>query len=149
MAIDETSVRIHLPQALLERVRTYQVEKGIASFAAAVVEVLEQFFAAVDAPAYAPLDRLEALETEVKTLTYQLALLNQQFNQQLISQQIIGQQLGGRSLPLTPSVAPMEQPTAPPAQTGYFYRREPVSYEDIEDEPDEILWDFLPPEERI
>ncbi|MDX2212714.1 MAG: hypothetical protein SFY66_05430 [Oculatellaceae cyanobacterium bins.114] len=130
MAIDETSVRIHLPQHLLERVRAYQIEHGISSFSVAVIQVLEQFFAPpLDSPTYAPLDRLEALEKEVASLTYQLV----QLSQSLIAQPLSQPQL-------------FSQPTTSESPTSLYRMAQPTSYEDVEDEPDEILWDFMPPE---
>ncbi|MBD2461220.1 hypothetical protein H6G89_09200 [Oscillatoria sp. FACHB-1407] len=129
MAIDETSVRIHLPQHLLERVRAYQMEHSITSFSAAVIQVLEQFFTpSSDAPTYAPLDRLEALEKEVQSLSYQLAQLNRQMIAQSMPPQL------------------WSQPPSPESLRNSYGMAQPLTYEDIEDEPDEILWDFMPPE---
>ena len=142
MAIDETSVRIHLPQSLLEQVRAYQLKHGMSNFSMAVIQALEEFFNTSDTPTYAPLDRLEAVEATVKDLTYQIALLNQQMvNQQLLNQQT-SQQLvnpSGMQSFNQSFIAPGKLPHTLPLT-------QPVSYEDVEDEPDEILWDFMPPE---
>lgn len=61
MATDRPLISVYVPHDVLERLREYQEENGIKSASSAVVAVLEQFFN-MGASAYAPIERLEALE---------------------------------------------------------------------------------------
>lgn len=115
---------IDLPPTILHRLQTYQAELELPTLSDAVVDVLIRFFQ-VNEPAepnpattYAPLQRVETLETRVERLAMQVDGLRQML-------------LAFQSSTFSPQTAPLV-----------------VEDDDMEDEPDEILYDFLPPEER-
>ncbi|MFW6359053.1 MAG: hypothetical protein ACOC0N_07580 [Chroococcales cyanobacterium] len=80
-------------------------------------------------------DRIQALETEVATLKEGLTELTGTI-------QALQQRLFSAASILT---IPQSQSSIP---TQTFEESEPMTYEEIEDEPDEILYDFLEPEDR-
>lgn len=125
MINQKKSVTISLPQELSKKLKVYQQKQAILSSEDAIVSVLKAFFErADDNSSYAPLDRLIQLEAQVDCLSEQMANL-QKF--------------------VTPSVAKppvlfdrhhSEQKAIEPVPGDY-------SYEELEDEPDEILYEFL------
>lgn len=64
MATDKPLISVYMPSDVLERLRGYQEEHGIKSASSAVVAALEKFFNMGDS-AYAPIERLEALEKKL------------------------------------------------------------------------------------
>lgn len=117
------SLSISLPQELLKQLKAYQQQQDIDSSEDAIVAALEAFFEQAG-DAYAPLDRVVQLEAQVDRLTEQIAVL-QAFLMQ--------------SEAKTPAIAESQ-----PVTTAAIGLPE-ESFEDSEDEPDEILYDFLEP----
>jgi len=63
MATDKPMVSVYLPSELKARIDLFQSDQNIKSGSSAVVAALLDYFGMVENPsAYAPLDRVEALE---------------------------------------------------------------------------------------
>lgn len=130
MALKTKSVSIDLPQDLLKKLKHYQQKQNIKSSADAIIAALQAFLALEeDVGAYAPLDRLINLEQQVDRLIQQIAELRA----------VVAQ-------PAPKTTAPEHDrsqaaPSIASAPSNY-------EYEDFEDEPDEILYGFLEPEDR-
>lgn len=128
MSIEPMPLSLLLSSELLARLKAYQAETGLQDPSQAVVEILTQFFGLTTPQSYpfASVTQVEALELKVDHLTQQIHWLSLQLGQ---SQ--------SHAESAIPSVSEPGQPSHQPT----------LSYEDIEDEPDEILWDFMPREE--
>jgi hypothetical protein len=124
MTTNEYSLSIELSPTLWEQLKRYQTQKGTThTISDVVLEVLQEFFATKSDSSYASSDRLEALEARVNGLAQQVMRLNQQF------------------------IQPSMQPTPPVSSSTHpYHSNQPFTYEEIEDEPDEVLLDFLPPQ---
>jgi hypothetical protein len=118
MFTNDFSVSISIPDELRQALEKYRQKNGIESTSDAILDVLRDFFdVKATAPAYASIKQVEALENWVKDLAEQIASINQSV----------------KYLSLTRSIATSTVPL------------DSVDLEDdIEDEPDEILFDFLP-----
>ncbi|MBD2576702.1 hypothetical protein [Oscillatoria sp. FACHB-1406] len=123
--MDPTSssfISLELPQPLARSLQAYQQQHAIDSPASAILSILEQFFAAQgNSPGYATQEQLQQLEAKVDRLTASIALLP----------------------PLPPQYPTTASNPAPPplprsSATFAFL----CSEDDIDDEPDEILYDF-------
>jgi metal-responsive CopG/Arc/MetJ family transcriptional regulator len=122
MSNNEFSVSISIPDKLRQALEKYQQENRIESTSDAILDILRKFFEMkATAPTYASIKQVEALENWVKDLAEQIASINQSV----------------KYLSLTRSIATSTVPL------------DSVDPEDdIEDEPDEILFDFLPEADR-
>lgn len=124
MAGKKKQVSISLSQELLKKLKIYQQKQKIKSPEEAIAAALQTFFEQSNhGDADAPLDRLMQLEAQVDRLTEQIADL--QF--------------------VVPSAVKMpvqfDRPSSEPQAIDSVSNNH--SYEDFEDEPDEILYDFI------
>lgn len=123
MAPKSCFIPVELPEPLDRSLRAYQQQQAIDSAASAILSILEQFFASEDnAPRYATQEQLQQLEAKVDRLAASLALLP----------------------PLPPQYPPPASPGAslPLARTSAKFTFL-ATEDEIEDEPDEILYDFV------
>lgn len=142
MATDKPNLSVYLPLNLLEQLEEFKIERGILSSSAAIVAILEDYFEATGLEKRGKtLNRLEALEGKVASLTQQVNELNQAI------------------APSTPRLLPRTAFTGASDLTDGADANEsritteaianlediPIDDDDIEDEPDEILYDFLEP----
>ncbi|NJN58082.1 MAG: hypothetical protein HC879_11605 [Leptolyngbyaceae cyanobacterium SL_5_9] len=118
MSNNDFSVSISIPDELRQALEKYQQENRIEPTSDAILDILRNFFdMKATAPTYASIKQVEALENWVKDLAEQIVSINQSV----------------KYLSLTRSIATSTVPL------------DSVDLEDdIEDEPDEILFDFLP-----
>lgn len=133
MATDELQVSIDLSPELLDRLKAYQPNRSLSQ---AVVAVLQEFFQQ-DCP-HVPLDiapqpwhdRVMKLEATVDILLEKVEQLSQA-------------QSAPKPISTTPHFSSVDSSAAAALnKTSY-------SYEDVEDEPDEILYSFLEPGENL
>jgi hypothetical protein len=115
---------ISVSPELRQQIEAYQTRHGIASLSDAIAEILTGYFGlpkTVEAPTM--LHRLETLERQVASLTQRL----ESFNQIILQ------------------TSPSHATTNPrsPVTTSFVADDDD---DDIYDEPDEILFDFLQPE---
>jgi hypothetical protein len=123
MATEELLVSVHLPADILKQLIAYQTEAGIESASGAVVNVLRQFFQLnTTTSSTVSMERFEALANRVEHLTHQIEILKQ-------------------AIALPPRTLTSVASNRPGLATSVLL----LSDEDIEDEPDEILYDFLEP----
>ncbi|NJL38331.1 MAG: hypothetical protein HC899_17505 [Leptolyngbyaceae cyanobacterium SM1_4_3] len=123
MATNESLISFSVPDELQQDLEKYRQENGIESTSSAIVEVLQRFFEGkTNTPTYAPVRQVEALENWVKNLAEQVASINQSV----------------KYLSVTRSIA---NSVIPVSSIG-------LEEDEIEDEPDEILFDFLPEADR-
>jgi hypothetical protein len=123
MSADEFLVSISIPNELQQVLEEYRQKNGIESTSGAVVEVLQKFFAGkTNTPTYASVRQVEALENWVKNLAEQVASINQSVKYLSVTRSIAN------------SVIPLNSID--------------LEEDEVEDEPDEILFDFLPDAER-
>jgi hypothetical protein len=129
-------VGIYLPEELYQALSAYQEQRGFEETSGAVIEILAQFFHKEgEVKRYATLEQLEALEGKVTHLSKQVAQL--------------GEVIASSTLPEAAGTVPRlgNEYTHPPvsAQPSSVTFGSPA-FEEEEDEPDEILYDFLEPE---
>jgi hypothetical protein len=123
MATEESLVSVHLSTDMLEQLVAYQTEAGVESTSAAVVNILWQFFQInATASSTVSMEQFEGLANKVEHLTHQVEVLKQAIA------------LHSHS-PTPVANSRPELATSVPSCTD----------EDIEDEPDEILYGFLEP----
>jgi len=123
MSADEFSIPISIPDELQQALEEYRQKNGIESTSSAVIEVLQKFFEAKsDAPTYASIRQVEALENWVKNLAEQVASINQSVKYLSVTRSISNSAIPLNSIDL--------------------------EEDEVEDEPDEILFDFLPEADR-
>lgn len=126
------SLVLNLPPSLGFALQTYQHTEGLDSLESAALKLLQDFFQSrLPSPQYAPLERLEQLENQVS----QLLELEEKLRQVLSSP--------SRENPLF--VSSLRLPITKTFSSSVATR---LVNDDVEDEPDEILTDFLPVEER-
>jgi hypothetical protein len=150
VSTDQSDLSILLSSALLSQLEAFQRKTGISSRSAAVIAILEQYFETADlepAPLAQPdgvLKRLEALEKHVLDL-----------NKQIVQLQRTVSFMPGSAIALTLEQTATDTLTDRlhmPEQPGIAEAIEDLAGsigdedEDLEDEPDEILYDFLEPE---
>lgn len=121
--INHTKVSVYLPEKLYQVLISYQDQREFETASDATVEILSQFFnKGNEGQRYATVDQLETLKGKVTHLSQQIVQLRQ----------------------LMASSAPNAA-----ARTIYQenneYSLESTSFEEGEDEPDEILSDFIEP----
>lgn len=116
-------VNLYLPESLYESLIAYQEQQAIEEPSDAVVKILTQFFEKNNVlKRYATLEQVEALEKKVAHLSMQIIQLSQ----------------------IIASSTPTEGVnTLPTGSTEYTFGDS--SFEEVEDEPDEILYEFMEP----
>lgn len=119
--VSYNKLSVYLPEELYQVFITYQKQHKFDTASDAVVEILSQFFQKDnELKRYASVERLNALENKITHLSQQVTQLCQ----------------------IIASSAPSEvSRTISPNTIDYTV--ESTSFEDAEDEPDEILYDFL------
>ena len=121
--INHKKLNVYLPEELYQALITYQKQQKFEAISEAVEEILAQFFEKDnEVKRYATVEQLKALENKVTHLNQQIAQLYQ-----IIS-----------SSTLT-TAARTESPE------GNDYTFGDSSFDEPDDEPDEILYDFLEP----
>ncbi|MEQ8540507.1 MAG: hypothetical protein RIB93_24010 [Coleofasciculus sp. D1-CHI-01] len=105
---------VSISDSLYQSLTTYQDKKQLDSLDSAVVEILTQFFQlGEEAKRYATVEQLDTLAEKADRLSQQIAALSQ---------------VNANNIPTQPSAIASEVSE---------------DWKDIEDEPDEILYDFL------
>lgn len=123
MATNESLISFSVPDELQQVLEEFRQKNGIESTSGAVVEVLQKFFEGkANTPTYASVRQVEALENWVKNLAEQVASINQSVKYLSVTRSIAN------------SVIPVSSMD--------------LEEDEIEDEPDEILFDFLPEAEK-
>lgn len=129
-------VSVYLPEELYQALISHQEQQKFQETSEAVVGILAQFFQKGDVvKRYATLEELEVLEGKVSRLSEQVAQLSQ----------------------VVASSAQLEAARAKPSPDNEYAQLtnqiQPISitfgstsFDEEEDEPDEILYDFLEPE---
>lgn len=119
MFANESLVSISIPNELQQALEEYRQKNGIESTSDAVIEVLQKFFEVKTVtPAYASVKQVEALENWVENLAEQITAINQSIKYLSLARTM----------------------TSPAVSSDLTSLEE----DEIEDEPDEILFDFLP-----
>lgn len=121
--VNHKKLNIYLPEELYQALLTYKNQQQCEGTSEAVEEILAQFFHKDNqAKRYATVEQVKALENQVTHLNQQIAQLYQI--------------LASPASPKTAKSASVEVNE---------YTFVATSFEDEEDEPDEILYDFLEP----
>lgn len=119
--INHTKVSVYLPEKLYQVLISYQDKQEFETASDATVEILSQFFnKGNEGQRYATVDQLETLKGKVTHLSQQIIQLRQ----------------------LMASSAP-NAAASTIYQESNEYSLESTSFEEGEDEPDEILSDFI------
>jgi hypothetical protein len=114
---------IYLPDALYQSLIAYQKQRGFGETSDAIVAILAQFFDKSDEiKRYATVEQMEELERKVSHLSQQVTQLCQ----------------------IMASSAQSETASTVFAGSN-AYAFESTDFDEVEDEPDEILSDFLEP----
>ncbi|MEC4985927.1 MAG: hypothetical protein SAJ37_15770 [Oscillatoria sp. PMC 1068.18] len=130
----EKQINLSLPDSLYQALNTYQQRQNLDSPSQAAVDILLQFFLLENQTRpYATKDQLKNLENQISRLNRQVTQLNQSYSQLILTQKT-------QILSLSDSEKPGE------SESINF--PDPNWDDEIEDEPDEILYDFLIPEEK-
>jgi uncharacterized Ntn-hydrolase superfamily protein len=127
MATHKLAINVELSQRLVQRLEAYQQETGASSTAAAIVDILHAFFELSDSPDYATTDDVSNLRDQVNHLTHRVDVL---------SHTLLSLQANGLP-PYASAIATQARPETTPPDL--------INDDDIEDEPDEILYSFLDP----
>ncbi|NER30494.1 MAG: hypothetical protein F6J89_23455 [Symploca sp. SIO1C4] len=134
---------ISIPDSLYQALKNYQQQQQLEEPTSAVIEILTQFFqlgeeiepdatAIEDTKSYATQQQLKALENQVANLSKQVDALRQVLaSYTSTTPQAMSAVAGYSPTQITNSVPQTQVVAAMP------------SFEEIEDEPDEILYDFL------
>ncbi|MEW6497318.1 MAG: hypothetical protein AB1589_33165 [Cyanobacteriota bacterium] len=119
-------VNVYLPESIYQTLIAYQEQQEIEEPSDAVVKILTQFFEKNNVlKRYATVEQLEALEKKVAHLSLQVVQLSQ----------------------IIASSPPTEgAKTVPTGNSEYTFGDS--SFEEAEDEPDEILYEFIEPPSR-
>lgn len=114
---------VYLPDPLYQTLLAYQKQQGFEEASLAVIEILTQFLEKnVEVKHYATIEQVEVLERKLTHLSQQVAQLSQ----------------------LMASSAQVEAVSTMPTNSNE-YTFGNTDLEDEEDEPDEILYDFIEP----
>lgn len=117
---------VSISDSLYQSLTTYQKQHQLDSLDSAVVEILTQFFQlGKEAKRYATVEQLDTLAEKVDRLSQQVAKLSQ---------------VKANNTPTAPS-SPTQ--TTKPTQQSAIASEVSKDWKDIDDEPDEILDDFL------
>lgn len=123
MTTNEPFVSLYIPDELQQALEKYRQENRIESTSDAIRDVLQKFFEGKsNIPTYASVKQVEALENWVKNLAEQVTAINQSVKYLSVTRSIAS------------SVIPLNSVD--------------LEEDEIEDEPDEILFDFLPDADR-
>jgi hypothetical protein len=115
---------VYLPDSLYQALIAYQKQQGFEETSLAVVEILTQFLEKnAEVKRYATVEQLEVLKRNVTHLSQQVAQLSQ----------------------FIASSAQVEAVSTMPTNGSNEYNFGTTDLEDEEDEPDEILYDFIEP----
>ena len=126
MTNPEKLVNVYLPESVYQTLIAYQEQQAIEESSDAVVKILTQFFEKNNVlKRYATVEQLEALEKKVAHLSLQVVQLSQ----------IIAS-----------SSSPEGVKTVPTGNSEHTFGDS--SFEEAEDEPDEILYEFMEPHSR-
>lgn len=136
MAKDQVSVK--LSPELRQHLKAYKASRGKRSLKAAVVDILENHFRSIhplnqaqtSQPTDSSIGRIASLEAKVTHLSEQVEVLKQAIATQPANQM-------ASSVAATTSSAASQTPSGPATATD--------EDDDIYDEPDEILYNFLEP----
>lgn len=129
-------VSVYLPEELYQSLITYQEQQGLEEASEAVVKILAQFFhKGGEVKRYATTEQLELLEGKVTYLSEQVALLSQILARNTPTETGLTAFTGRNEN--TPSPLTVHPPSAAFGS---------INIEEDYDEPDEILYDFLAPE---
>lgn len=114
---------VYLPDSLYQALLAYQKQQGFEEASLAVIDILTQFLEKnAEIKRYATIEQLEVLKRNVTHLSQQVAQLSQ----------------------LIASSAQVEAVSTMPTNSNE-YNFGTTDLEDEEDEPDEILYDFIEP----
>jgi hypothetical protein len=129
-------VSIYLPEELHQALMSYQKQKELEETSSALSEILTQFFERGNqAKRYATLEQVAGLEAKVTRLSEQVA----QLRQSIASSRLTQAALDPSNLSNEEAhILNLVQPT-----TVTFGCN---SFDELEDEPDEVLTDFIEPE---
>ncbi|MFP4099059.1 hypothetical protein [Coleofasciculus sp.] len=117
---------VSISDSLYQSLTTYQEKKQLDSLDSAIVEILTQFFQLnEEAKRYATVEQLDTLAQKVDRLSQQVATLSQ---------------VNANN---TPTAASLPTQTTKPTQQSAIASEVSKDWKDIDDEPDEILHDFL------
>jgi len=128
-------VNVYLPEELYQALIAYQDQLGFEEVSDAVVPILAQFFhKGGEIKRYATVEQLEALEGKLTHMSKQVAQLTQ----------VIASAAPTEATRTVPKVgSEYTRPTLTAHQRSVAFVS--TNIEDEEDEPDEILYDFLEP----
>ena len=128
-------VGIYLPEELYQALTAYQERQGFEETSGAVIEILAQFFHKDgEVKRYATVEQMEALEGKVTHLSKQVAQLCE-----IIAS--FTPAAAARTIPILSKEGTQPPLSAQPSSVTFGS----TSFEEEEDEPDEILYDFLEP----
>jgi hypothetical protein len=128
-------VSVYLPEEVYQSLIAYQQQQGLKEASEAVVKILAQFFPqGGEVKRYATVDQLESLEGKVTYLSEQVALLSQ----------IIARNAPTEAT-LTAFAVDKEHTHPTPAAQQPAVTVVNAFLEEEDEEPDEILYDFLEP----
>lgn len=126
-------VNVYLPEDLYQALIAYQQQLGFEESSDAFVQILTQFFHKGSAvKRYATVEQLEVLEGKVSHLSKQVAQLTQAIATAAPTE-------AARTVPTVITEYTRSDLTAQPPPVAFGT----TNFEDGEDEPDEILYDFL------
>lgn len=128
-------VSIYLPEQLYQALSAYQEQRGFEETSAAVIEILAQFFHKDgEVKRYATVGQLEVLEAKVIHLSQQVTQLCE----------VIASSTPPEAARTMPTFGNEDtRPALSAQQSSVTFGN--TSFEEEEDEPDEILYDFLEP----
>ncbi|MBW4422691.1 MAG: hypothetical protein KME13_26365 [Myxacorys californica WJT36-NPBG1] len=132
---ENLKVSAYIPQDLNEKLLEWMKGKNIQEVPQALRTVLEEYLGGVQTePNIGPVrdDRLEALERKFESLSQVVQELKEAI--QASSSQRVQRESESAALPLLEGIAAIEM-------------EQPIEEEIQDDEPDEILYEFLEPEE--
>lgn len=128
-------VGIYLPEELYQALTAYQEQRRFEETSEAVIEILAQFFSKDgEVKRYATAEQFEALEGKVTHLSKQVAQLCE-----IIASSTPPE--AARTMPTLDNEDIRPPLSAQPSSVTFGS----TSFEEEEDEPDEILYDFLEP----
>ncbi|MEC4894414.1 MAG: hypothetical protein SAL07_13945 [Oscillatoria sp. PMC 1051.18] len=130
----EKQINISLPDSLYQALNTYQKQQNLDSPSQAAIEILLHFFLLESkTQPYATKEQLKNLENKFNRLSNQVSQLNKSYSQLILSQK-------NQLLSLSESEKKVQ-----PESINF---PDPNWDDEIEDEPDEILYDFLLPDDK-
>lgn len=123
MVSDKNLDNFYLPNLLYQALITYQKQQGLENTSLALIEILSQFFQKeAEVQHYATIEQLEALEKKVNHLSQQVA----------------------QTVEVSAS-PPQTKADRIVSSVGNNNIIESIDLEEVEDEPDEILYNFIDP----